>query len=527
MARSKTAPPNGTAVWRPQPGPQTAAITSPIQELFYGGARGGGKTDFLLGDFAMHAGMYGEHAKGIIFRRTLPEFREIVKRSTQLYTALGAEYNKSEREWTFPNGATLIMRYLYDATDAGHYQGHAYTWVGVDEAGNYPNPEAIDLMRATLRSAQGVPTFLRLTGNPGGVGHLWLKARYIDPAPPYTPHRYQPQPDEAKDLWVEAVFIPAKLEDNAILMQNDPDYEARIAAAGGPALYRAWRFGDWNAVIGAAFSEWRTDVHIKQMQTIPDTWRLIAGMDWGYAAPGAFYVLACGPDGEVHIPFEYYFNGKVTDPQDPETVGYNIGMALFAWVMDGRLPSYPEFCGLDSSAWSKGDGRGGQWRTIAELIQTGINRALKEQRFPLIEAPRGAGSRVTGKQLFHNMLKFDRDKHGNVPSWLAPKLTFSPTCTHAIRTIPALPVAPKNPEDVDTDAEDHAFDAVRYGLAVRMPEVYRNSRKAPGFDQHPGFDGRRRRMHYDREEATAPASVVGGPPPPGAYVSLNHDNLGW
>lgn len=508
-------------VWSPQPGPQEAAITAPIAELFYGGARGGGKTDFLLGDFASHAGRYGPKAKGIIFRRTLPEFREIEKRSAEIYNALGAEYLKHDREWRFPNGATLVMRYLYDESDAGGYQGHSYTWVGVDEAGNYPTSKAIDMMRATLRSPHGVPTFLRLTGNPGGIGHLWLKARYIDPAPPFTPHSYYPQPEEAPDMKVTAVFIPARLEDNQILMQQDPEYESRIAAAGGQALYRAWRYGDWNAVIGAAFSEWRQEVHVHKMKHIPDSWRIIGGMDWGYSAPGAFYVMAFGPDGEVYVAYEYYFNGEVTPQMPPQEVGKKIALSLQAYVGAGELPSYPDFVGLDSSAWSRGDGRGGRWRSIAELIQAGINEVLKKEKFPLIEAPRGKGSRIQRKQLFHQLLKFDRDREGNIPSWLAPRLRFSPVCTHAIRTIPALPVDPKNPEDVDTDAEDHPFDAIGYGLAVRLPEVYRNSRKAPGFDRHPGFGRGSDRMHYDADE-DVPANIRGwSRPPEGAVASAN------
>lgn len=501
-----------TKVWSPQPGPQEAAITAPIEELFYGGARGGGKTDFLLGDFAAHAGRYGEHAKGILFRRTLPEFREIVKRSTEIYLPLGAEYMKHDREWRFPNGATLVLRYLYDERDAGGYQGHSYTWVGVDEAGNYPDSKAIDMMRATLRSPHGVPTYLRLTGNPGGPGHLWLKSRYIDPAPPYTPHQYSPQ-EEDPSLIVTAVFIPAKLEDNLILMENDPEYEKRIAAAGGPTLFRAWRHGDWSAVIGAAFGEWRTDVHVFAMEKVPSTWRIIGGMDWGYSAPGAFYILACGPEGEAYVPMEFYFNGEHTPPMPPQEVGKRIGEILTAYVMDERIPSFPEFVGLDSSAWSKGDGRGGKWRSIAELIQLGINEALKRDKFPLIEAPRSKGSRIQRKQLFHQLLSFDRDREGNIPSWLAPRLRFHPTCVHAIRTIPALPVDPRNPEDVDTTAEDHAFDAVGYGLVVRMPEVYRTSRQAPGFDRHPGLENDGKRMIYDESESHV-ASVHGWARPP-------------
>lgn len=503
-------------VWSPQPGPQEAAITSPIAELFYGGARGGGKTDFLLGDFAAHAGRYGSNAKGILFRRTLPEFREIEKRSYEIYTPLGAEYMKHEREWRFPNGATLVLRYLYDEADAGGYQGHSYTWVGVDEAGNYANPKAIDMMRATLRSPHGVPTYLRLTGNPGGIGHLWLKSRYIDPAPPFTPHSYKPQPEEAPNMEVTAVFIPARLEDNQILVHNDPGYEERLAASGGPALYRAWRFGDWNAVIGAAFSEWRQDVHVHLMKEVPESWRILGGMDWGYSAPGAFYILAFGPDGEIYVPLEFYFNGDATPKMPPRDVGRQIGTMVQAYVLDKRIPSYPEFVGLDSSAWNRGDGRGGKWRSIAELIQLGINDVLKKDRFALIEAPRSKGSRIQRKQLFHQMLKFDRDREGNIPSWLAPKLRFHPTCVNAIRTVPALPVDPKNPEDVDTDAEDHGYDAIGYGLAVRQPEVSRQSRKAPGFDRHSGVTANGKRMHYD-EDAPEQANIHGwGRPEVGA-----------
>lgn len=501
------------AVWEPQPGPQEAAIRAPFEELFYGGARGGGKTDFLLGDFAAHAGRYGKDAKGILFRRTLPEFREIEKRSQEIYNAIGADYRKHEREWTFPNGATLILRYLYDTADAGNYQGHSYTWVGVDEAGNYPDPSAIDMMRATLRSPAGVPTFLRLTGNPGGVGHLWLKDRYIDPAPPFKPHKYKPQPDEAPNLEVETVFIPARLEDNQILMSKDPEYETRLAASGGEALYRAWRYGDWNAVIGAAFGEWRQEVHVHAMDKVPPGWWIIGGMDWGYSAEGAFYILAFGPDDEVYVPFEFYFNGKATEKMPPQEVGKQIGYSLKSYVDKEIIPNYPEFIGLDSSAWSRGDGRGGKWRSIAELIQLGINEALKKNKFPLIEAPRSKGSRIQRVQMFHQLLRFDRDREGNIPSWMAPRLRFHPRCVNAIRTIPALPVDERNPEDVDTKAEDHPFDALGYGLVVRSPTIHRQSRRAPGYDRHPGFKNGKR-MRYDSESLPTKVIVRGLSRPP-------------
>lgn len=494
--------------WSPQPGPQTEAIRCPVFELFYGGARGGGKSDFLLGDFASHAGQYGEHAKGILFRRTIPEFQELKVRAFEIYPKIGARWKAAEATWIFPNGATLLLRHLYSPEDAALYQGHQYTWVGVDEAGNYPDAKAINLMRATLRSPHGIPVFLRLTGNPGGVGHLWLKGTYIDPSPPYVPHKYKPQPKEAPQLEVEAVFIPAKLEDNRILMENDPEYETRIAAAGGEGLFRAWRYGDWDAIVGAAFSEFRRDAHVTTIEKIPDTYRGIVGADWGYSKPGAFEAIFFGPDGNAVVALEYYFNGNVTEKMDAETVGFQFGTILKAHVDQGTIPHYPEYIGLDNSAWTKGDGRGGQWKTIAELLQKGLDRALRKNTVGIIAAPKGKNSRIQGKQIVHQMLKYDRDENGRIVDYMGPQLRIHARCLHLIRTLPTLPVDKKNAEDVDTEAEDHAYDALRYGLAVRMPEVARSARSARNENQHPGFSGKRRKKRYEPDTEGPVATVM-------------------
>lgn len=487
-------------IWEPNEGPQEALLTSPVPEVFYGGARGGGKTDGLLGDFAAHAGEHKEYARGIIFRRTLPEFREIELRSLEIYKPLGAIYRKSDREWVFPNGARLVMRYLYDLSDAANYQGHSYTWIGVDEAGNYPSPEPIDLMRATLRSAHGVPVYMRLTGNPGGPGHLWLKARYIDPAPPFHVHEYAPQ-DERPDLTVQATFIPSTLEDNPYLGM---DYEARLAAAGGPALFRAWRYGDWNAIIGAAFSEWRTEVHVRKLDKLDDEWEMVAGGDWGYSSPGSLYLGARNPETEeLYVFHEYYFNNEKNQPgTPPEDVGYEFGTQLLALRKTDQIKRYPKYIAFDADAFAHGDGRGGRWQSIADMLQLGINKALGASTVPVIAAPKGRGSRKIRKQHIHQMLKFDVDEQGNIPEWMGPKLRFHPRCVHAIRTIPALPVDPNDPEDVDTDAEDHAYDGIGYMvMASKQPGVGRDVKIAETFDQHPGLEssGKRKKKPWEDE----------------------------
>ena len=225
--------------WTPQPGPQTALLECGIFDVLYGGARGGGKTDGLLGDWSSHAATWGRRARGILFRRTYDELDEVMNRAEELFTGY-ATFRASKLRWDFPNGATLKLRYLKRDQDASHYQGHSYTWAGIDEAGNFADPDPIDKITATLRSPYGVEVCLRLTANPGGPGHSWIKARYMDG---HTP--MQPFLDPQTGLW--RVFIPSRLENNALLTANDPNYAKRLRGAGPPWLVAAWLNGDWNA----------------------------------------------------------------------------------------------------------------------------------------------------------------------------------------------------------------------------------------------------------------------------------------
>jgi len=235
----------------PQPGPQTAALACPVADLLFGGARGGGKTHFLLGDWLKHQALYGAAAKGILLRRTYAELDEVQAQAQEMFPAAGAVYRAGRQEWQFPSGARLKLRYLGRDADAQHYQGHSYTWIAVDEAGNFASPDPIDKLRATLRSKTGVPAMLRLTANPGGPGHGWLKKRYVDPAPPMVPH-FDPL------TGTQRVFIPSLLTDNALLMRNDPTYAQRIRASGPAWLVAAWLNGDWNASPdgGIVLSQW-------------------------------------------------------------------------------------------------------------------------------------------------------------------------------------------------------------------------------------------------------------------------------
>lgn len=262
----------GLVAYAPQPGPQTALLCCPISDVLFGGARGGGKTYALLGDFLQHAMLFGKGAKGVLFRRTYDELDEVKVQAQEIYPHVDADWKESKSTWFFANGASLKLRYLKRDEDASHYQGHQYTWIGVDEAGNFPSPDPIDKLRATLRSKLGVPTFLRLTANPGGPGHGWLKQRYIEPAPPMVPHA-------CASTGIVRVFIPSRLSDNAILVGNDATYEQRIRGSGPAWLVLAWLNGDWNATPEGGV--WKS-VWFKRYGTAPANGQIVLSLDTAY-----------------------------------------------------------------------------------------------------------------------------------------------------------------------------------------------------------------------------------------------------
>lgn len=178
----------------------------------------------------------------------MPELEELIFRSRQIYPRLGAEWFSGRKTWLFPCGATLKMRFIDRDQDADHYQGHQYTWIGIDEVGTWPDPSPIDKLRATLRSPHGVSCVMRLTANPGGSGQYWITERYIKPSPAAIPFY-----DAERRTW--RVYIPARLKDNRLLVEGDPGYEDRLRSSGPAWLVRAWLEGDWTASAAQPFFE--------------------------------------------------------------------------------------------------------------------------------------------------------------------------------------------------------------------------------------------------------------------------------
>jgi hypothetical protein len=236
---------NVITVWEAQPGPQEAFVGCPVFEVFFGGARGGGKSDAVLGEWSLHADEYRADAIGLMVRRSRIELLETFERARIIYTKLGATFTQNPMRVAMPNGARLTFAYLERDADAEQYQGHSYTRVYVEEAGNFPSPAPIMKLMATLRSGAGVPVGMRLTGNPGGPGHQWVRARYIDPHPLGWQIIHSPE-------GLERIYIPSRVADNVYL---GADYVQRLRASGSPELVRAWLEGDWSVVSGAFFPE--------------------------------------------------------------------------------------------------------------------------------------------------------------------------------------------------------------------------------------------------------------------------------
>jgi hypothetical protein len=421
-------------IWEPQPGPQMHLVTCPYFECFFGGARGGGKTDGVLGEWLGHADKYGQYATGLMFRRERTQLMETIERSKQIYTPLGAAYSDTEKQWRMPNGARLKFAYLENDGDADAYQGHSYTRLYPEELGTFPNPAPIMKLKATLRSAMGVPVGFRATGNPGGPGHTWVRARYIDPAP--NGYKVILDPNG-----LERVFIPSKVSDNPKLIKSDPGYIARLKASGSPELVRAWLEGDWDIVAGAFFPEWSVARHVVRPRTLPNEWTRAACMDWGSARPFAvlWFAISDGslpefPRGALVFYREWYGiyinNEGAYEP--------NTGIRLPAELVGRGIREREQgeritYRVLDPAAFSSDGGP-----SIAERLYNGGSRKVAFRR---ADNKRIAKAGAMGG--------WDQVRARLVGEDGRPMMYVFDTCVHLIRTLPALQHDPTRPEDVN------------------------------------------------------------------------------
>lgn len=447
-----------TVTWQPQAGPQSLAITAQfVTELMFGGARGGGKSDFLLGDFLQDIDI-GPSWRGIIFRRSYPELEELITRALEIFLPYGATYQVAKTTFVFPSGATLKMRHVETEKDCAKYQGHQYTWIGWDELTNWPDLKSYNMLKACLRSAHGVKyKRIRCSANPGGIGHHAVKAYFVDPAPKGMELVYG-DVDPDSGLRSTRMFIPSRVYDNKILMENDPSYIARLREIGSPELVRAWLEGDWNVITGAYFPEFRNDKHVIEPFKIPDHWLRFRAMDWGSSTPFAVLWFAVCSEGHQISEKQYIPAGSLVCYR--ELYGWNgtpnVGVKWPAprvaqAIKKAETGDKITYGVLDPSAFSNQSGPSHAERMAAEgaLFRKADN------------------NRVGGWDMVRDRLcgtDGDPDVNNGVGT---PMIYFFKTCVHIIRTLPAMQHDRTDAEDCDTTGEDHAPDALRYGLMSR------------------------------------------------------------
>jgi hypothetical protein len=464
--------------WRPQLGPQTAFVHCTFaDEIFFGGARGGGKTDAALGKLLIKALQFGKGMRGIFFRRTYKQLEEVILRAKELYPQHGAVWKETAMTFTFPNGAWIKLGYLDRDADADNYQGKSHTDIVIEEAGTFPNWAPIAKLKATLRSATGIPCQLLLTGNPGGPGANWVRARYIDPAPagwhPIKEVATRRLPDGSVQTYESTrIYIPSRVTDNQILMQNDPNYIARLMDSGSEQLVKAWLDGDFYIIDGAFFDNFDQRKHVLQATALPDWWTRYRAMDWGSAKPFCCLWIAAASEDWFHptsghlvpkdalVVYREWYGVQV---KKDGTILANQGLKLFAeevgrGILTRERGDRVDFGVLDPSAFASDGGP-----SIAERIYRGTDSKVAFRRADNKRV--GTSGAMSGWDQIRGRL--GGTDHPNSGRKDVPMLFFFNNCSHVLRTLPMMQHDPDRPEDIDTTAEDHAADALRYGCMAR------------------------------------------------------------
>ena len=437
--------------WRPHPGAQTEFHQRNEFEVLYGGARGGGKSESLLIESLRYV-EYPDY-KALLLRRTFPELQEILDRSKRLFPSVipGAKWREQEKRWHMPSGAIVRMGHIEHEDDKYHYMGHEYQYIGIDELTHFTQSIYLFIMGSCRSTNPKIPARMRATTNPGNIGHEWVKERFIDPAPPKTVIR-------DKITGLERVFIPATVYDNPTLMNNDPQYVKRLEAIPDDKIRRMMLYGDWDVFTGQAFSDFKRELHVIKPFNPPVEWKRFIAIDWGYSRPFAIYWFAQDPLDRLYVYKEWY--GVALDERGAPKpdVGVqmdaeSVAIGVLQRCEDGVVYNH---CVMDSKMWTP-SGIGDSF------VAADFERILGKRGIPVIKAFQSPGSRVAGKQQLHVRLKTRADGR--------PGILFTENCVNLIRTLPYLPTDKHNQEDVDTNAEDHAFDAIKYGLSSCMSFV--------------------------------------------------------
>ena len=420
---------------------QREFFLSRARHTAYGGARGGGKSWAMRRKFILLALRY-PGLNLLLLRRTLPELREnhLIPMQRELYGF--AVYNSAERVFRFPNGSRIKLGYCDTLQDVYQYQGQEYAVIGLEEATHFTEEQMRFLTTCNRTTRKDFSPRMYYTCNPGNVGHAWVKRLFID--------RLYAENENPNDY----LFIPARIYDNKVLLDADPNYIRQLEAL-PEELRRAHLDGDWDVHAGQYFREFSRDRHVIEPFEIPSWWRRFRSMDWGYNDPCCVLWHAVDGENRVYTYRELYVRetragevaAMVLELSRGESISYTVASPDM-WQKRGAVLS----------------GAGGfEGETLAELFtSSGLSLTPADN------------SRVPGWNRVRDFLAVAPDGR---PNWLC----FS-DCRNLIRQLPALQFDQHNREDA-ADGDDHAPEALRYALMSR-PHAGKQPiiRKAKAYD---------------------------------------------
>ena len=400
---------------------QREFLNATESEVLFGGAAGGGKSYGQMVDALIFALKY-KGSRQLILRRTFAELdKSLIRTSLALFPKDIYTFNASSHTGKFKNGSCIDFGYCATENDVYQYQSAEYDCIRFDELTHFTEAQYIYLI-SRVRGANSYPKQIKSSTNPGGIGHGWVKQRFVDPSPPRISF--------TGEDGLNRIFIPSLLDDNAFLMNSDPQYKARLLAL--PERERkALLYGDWNIFEGQYFTEFSQRIHVTEPFEIPSSWRKYRTIDYGLDRLVCLWI-AISPDGCAYV--------------------------------------YREFC---KSGLPIGDSA----HSITE-------RTPKNEEIYATLAPPDLFSRSqeTGKtkaSIFaeHGVI-FTRTSNDRETGWLAikellidrgggPKLKIFSFCTELIKCLPALLIDKLKPSDCMNEPHEitHAPDALR-GFAI-------------------------------------------------------------
>lgn len=506
-------------VWQALEGTsQELAINCPCHHILYEGARGPGKTITQLMRFRSRVGLgYGEFWRGVIFDREFDNLAGLVAESKKWFPKFfdGAVFleSASQYKWKWPTGEELLFRHVKKISDYEGFHGHEYPFIGWNELTKQPtsalydkfmscNRSAFDPVKNTPKLPDGtydtvdgkplpkIPLEVFSTTNPNGPGHNWVKRRFIDVAKRGTIVKkevevFNPQTQKNEIVVKTQVAIFGSYRENKYL---PPEYIAELESITDENLRKAWLYGDWDIVTGGALDDvWNRRIHVLPRFVIPNTWHIDRAFDWGSTHPFSVGWFAeangdeakiivgnevysfCPPRGTLIQFFEWY--GCKKNKEGKMDLGSNQGLKLSAGDVAEGIKQRE--IALMANGWIGKQPSPGpadnQIRDVREADVETIESKMSVKGVNWLESDKSPGSRRNGLQLIRD--RFEAASRGE-----GPALYFMENCIASISTIPTLPRDEDKPDDIDTDAEDHPYDMVRYRV-LRSSHKYASNVK--------------------------------------------------